>query len=330
MKKILVTGATGFAGGHILRYLAKIYGLENVHGTGRSARVAKGLQSDGFQIKVGDLLDEHFVANKLSGYDTIIHCAAKSSMWGSYDSFYQANVIATKNLMQVVSDKKQLIFISSANIYFNYTDRLDVKEKEVFPDLFSNHYSKTKYKAEKVVQEIAERAYVTILRPRAIIGVGDTVVFPRVLRAYNEGRLRIVGTGNNRIDFTSINNLCHAIHLCIKNKEVAGNKIYNITNGDSVILWEEIINVLKGLGFNPELKSIPYRIAYIIARYQELITHEEDKEPTMTCYGVGVLNYSVNLNIDKIKEELAYEPIESSKQTLDDFINWYKAYSMKA
>ena len=44
----------------------------------------------------------------------------------------------------------------------------------------------------------------------------------------------------------------------------------------------------------------------------------------MTCYGVAVLNYSVSLSIGKIKKELAYEPIESSKQTLKCFIDWYE------
>jgi len=34
--KILITGATGFAGGYLLRHLSNIYGIENVHGTGRS------------------------------------------------------------------------------------------------------------------------------------------------------------------------------------------------------------------------------------------------------------------------------------------------------
>ena len=84
------------------------------------------------------------------------------------------------------------------------------------------------------------------------------------------------------------------------------------------------------MGLDTNLKSIPYNLAYMFARYQELTTNENDKEPVMTCYGVAVLNYSVSLSIDKIKKELAYKPKESSKQTLRDFINWYKQASMKA
>ena len=49
--------------------------------------------------------------------------------------------------------------------------------------------------------------------PRAILGVEDTVVFPRLLRAHKEGRLRMIGNGENEIDFTSIKNLCYVVKL---------------------------------------------------------------------------------------------------------------------
>ena len=82
-----------------------------------------------------------------------------------------------------------------------------------------------------------KEAIVTVLRPRAILGAGDTVVFPRLLRAHKEGRLRIIGKADNEIDFTSIKNLCRAVELCIEKKEIAHRQIYNVTNGDTINLW---------------------------------------------------------------------------------------------
>ena len=93
--------------------------LKNIHGTGRSLK-ASILSDEGYTIKVGDLVDPEFVNSQLTFYDLIIHCAAKSSIWGSYDSFYKANVVATKNLLEVIYSKQQLIYISTANIYFNF------------------------------------------------------------------------------------------------------------------------------------------------------------------------------------------------------------------
>ena len=321
--KILITGATGFAGGYLLRYLSNIYGIENVHGTGRSLSKARILSDEGFIIKVGDLVDSEFVNSQLTSYDLIIHCAAKSSVWGSYDTFYKANVVATKNLLEVIHNKQQLIYISTANIYFNFQNRKSICEDDPLPNTFNNYYAATKYEAEQIVLANYKEAIVTVLRPRAILGAGDTVVFPRLLRAHKEGRLRIIGKADNEIDFTSIKNLCRAVELCIEKKEIAHRQIYNVTNGDTINLWDEIKSVMSKVGLSTELKSVPYFLAYFIAKLHELKTSENSHEPAMTCYGVGVLNYSISLNIDKITNELGYKPVESSMQTLMDFVSWY-------
>ena len=256
--KILITGATGFAGGYLLRYLSNIYGIENVHGTGRSLSKARILSDEGFIIKVGDLVDFEFVNSQLTSYDLIIHCAAKSSVWGSYDTFYKANVVATKNLLEVIHNKQQLIYISTANIYFNFQNRKSICEDDPLPNTFNNYYAATKYEAEQIVLGNYKEAIVTVLRPRAILGAGDIVVFPRLLRAHKEGRLRIIGKADNEIDFTSIKNLCRAVELCIEKKEIAHRQIYNVTNGDTINLWDEIKSVLSKVGLSTELKSAPY------------------------------------------------------------------------
>mgnify|MGYP006141366329 CR=1 FL=1 len=315
--KILITGATGFVGGHFLRYFASIYGAENVHGTGRSKAKVEILKAEGFTLLCGDLLDLNFVSSELTSYDVYVHCAAKSSIWGTYDSFHSANVLATQNLLASVPANSQFIYLSSANMYFKYSDRISIREDDEL--CLTSFYSKTKRDAELLVLNLPNISS-TVLRARAIVGIGDTVVFPRVIRAYKEGRLRIIGSGNNTIDFTSINNLCLAVYLSIKNRASASGQVYNISNGDTIVLWEEIKNILVKLGYTPKLKTVPYPLAYLVARFKELKTSLKDNEPAMTCYGVAVLNYSMSLDISKAKTELGYKPVENSSQTLTDFI----------
>ena len=323
--RILITGATGFVGGHFMRYLSTQYGKDNVHGTGRNKEQAALLNSQGFCVKCGDLLDVDFVESQLHSYDVYIHCAAKSSIWGTYQSFYDANVLATKNLLNCVPVKSHFIYISTANMYFSYSDRKLVSEGD---DLcLSNTYAKTKREAELLVLSNTH-LFTIVLRARAIVGIGDTTIFPRLIRAYHENKLRIVGSGKNEIDFTSVNNLCHAVTLCIQNKKIANAQVYNITNGETIVLWDEISNVLTGLGYQKPLGYIPYVLANFLARFQEFKTSKKSKEPAMTCYGVAVLNYSLSLNIHKAQTDLSYQPIESSKEALADFINWYKEQEM--
>ena len=57
----------------------------------------------------------------------------------------------------------------------------------------------------------------------------------------------MIGKGDNVIDFTSIKNLCCALELCIE-KEIAHRQIYNVTNGDTINLWDEIKLVLSAVG----------------------------------------------------------------------------------
>ena len=55
---------------------------------------------------------------------------------------------------------------------------------------------------------------VLALRPRFVVGAGDTSIFPRMIQAHRKGRLRILGNGLNRVDFTSVHNLNDALFSC--------------------------------------------------------------------------------------------------------------------
>ncbi len=56
---------------------------------------------------------------------------------------------------------------------------------------------------------------VLALRPRFVVGAGDTSIFPRMIQAHRKGRLRILGNGLNRVDFTSVHNLNDALFSCL-------------------------------------------------------------------------------------------------------------------
>lgn len=118
---ILITGATGFVGGRMLETFIQTFGNQQVVGTGRSPEMIVQWQSKGATIESGDLSDANFTKRLFEKYPfkTIIHAAAKSSPWGTYDSFYQSNVVATSNLLEAASTNKveRLIYISTPSIY---------------------------------------------------------------------------------------------------------------------------------------------------------------------------------------------------------------------
>lgn len=275
----------------------------------------------------GDLRDERFVATRLEGFTHVVHCAAKSSLWGRYQEFFGHNVIATRNILRHLSSMGKLVYISTPSIYFNFKDRFDVREDAELPGKFVNDYTTTKFLAEQEILNYPnERLTRIILRPRAIIGAGDTVILPRVIRAYDSGRLKIIGDGKTIADFTSVRNLAHAVHLALKADFSLNGEVFNITDGQPLEFWPLLVETLKKLGHDQELGKVPYGLVYTIAAINELSSRVLNKgEPALTRYGIGILKYSLTMNIDKAKKLLHYKPVVTTIQSLDEFINWYRS-----
>ena len=104
-----------------------------------------------------------------------------------------------------------VIYISTPSLYYNGEDRIMVKESDPLPENFVNSYSKTKRQKRNVIEN-SNLNY--IIRPRAIIGRGDSVIM-RLIKAHSLDRLKIIGKGNNIVDLTSVENVVHSIILSI-------------------------------------------------------------------------------------------------------------------
>lgn len=322
--KILVTGATGFTGGWVLKTLGEKFGATRVWGTGRNPDRARLLREQGYQLITGDLTDAGFVQEKLQRFTHIVHCAALSSPFGAYHAFYANNVQSTRNLLNGIGSVQKIVHISTPSLYFNFADRFNVRENDPLPKRFVNHYTATKYLAEQAVLQHPERQAI-VLRPRAIVGAGDTVIMPRLLRAYETGRLKIIGDGRNICDFTSVRNLAHAVCLALDAGPEANGKIFNITDGEPRPLWPLIGHTLGKLGFDTELSSIPYPVVYAVAAAGEFYSLlVSKKEPVLTRYGIGVLKYSLTMDISAARHILRYTPVITTEQSIDEFVKYYK------
>ncbi|MCD4770137.1 MAG: NAD-dependent epimerase/dehydratase family protein [Bacteroidales bacterium] len=325
--KILVTGATGFAGGYILRFLAdKLPGTE-IAGTGRNRAKADMLIAEGYNMVVGDLADRSFIRDRLTEFTHVVHCAARSSVWGRYDDFYQDNVVVTRNLLENVTGLQQFVYISTANIYFNFHDSLNVREDDPLPRKHVTWYPVTKLMGEKEVLNYSDRPVHRIsLRPRGIIGPGDTTAMPRILKAFEENRIKMVGNGKNVVDFTSVKNLAHAVLLAVESGPGTDGEAFNITDGETFRFWDLLIETTRRLGYDNKPGRLPYGIVYFVAWISEIIAKiRGGYEPSLTRYGAGVLKTSFTLNIDKAKRLLGYNPIISSAESIEEFLEWYRS-----
>ena len=322
---ILLTGATGFLGFRTLEKLIANQGIDKITATGRTIKPTHHILDPKVRYELGDLADKEFVAKIVTGVDAIIHTAALSSPWGSYAMFHSANVKSIQNLIHFaeLNHVKRFIYISTPSMYFNGKDRFNIKESDPLPHRFINEYAHTKRMAEMELEQ-SNLDFIS-LRPRALTGRGDTVIMPRLVRAYDEGRLRIIGDGKNIVDLTSVENVVDAIHLSLYAPNQALRQHYNITNGEPVALWDKIRLVLAEMNRQLMHKKIPYGIVKTIAGVMELksqITNK--KEPTLTVYGVGTLAKSFTMDITKAKELLGYVPKVSTDEAIMEFVQWYR------
>jgi nucleoside-diphosphate-sugar epimerase len=178
---------------------------------------------------------------------------------------------------------------------------------------------------EKEVLNYHKRDIHTIsLRPRGIIGKGDTTSLPRVLKAYEEDKIKIIGNGKNIIDFTSIKNLAHAVALSLTAGPDTSGQAYNISDGEAFGFWPLMEETTKKLGYTKKIGRVPYPLVYFAATLSELTAKlRGGYEPSLTRYAAGIMKASFTLNNDKAREQLGYKPQISSMESINEFLEWH-------
>jgi 2-alkyl-3-oxoalkanoate reductase len=324
--KILVTGASGFIGGRFAQ-VALQQGFA-VRVNGRRAEAVAHLCQQGAEFVQGDLSDPELVQRLCQGVEVVVHCAGAVGVWGDYAHFHQANVQVTENVVEACLKQgvRRLVHLSSPSVYFDGQAHIGLREEQL-PKRFSDHYGKTKYLAEQQVFAAQEFGLqVLALRPRFVTGAGDTSIFPRLINMQRKGRLSIIGNGLNKVDFTSMGNLNAALLSCLQVGEEALGRVYNISNGEPVPLWDVVNYVLRRLDLPPVTRHLPYGLAYAAAALNEGVCRllPGRPEPTLFRLGVAVMAKDFSLDISLARQYLGYNPEISLWAALDEFCLWWQ------
>ncbi len=324
--RILVTGATGFIGMRATNYLAE-QGYDII-ATGRKKIDQYGIHSN-IRWQHGSLDDLDFCLALTENVDVIVHCAGKAGTWGSYESFYKANVVITENLLAAAqrSQVKRFVQMSSPSIYFDFKDQHNLKEQDL-PKYFSNHYAKTKFESEQKVLLANSETFKTIaLRPRFVIGAGDNNVLPRLIKLQRSSCVQI-GSGKNEISVTSIGNLLDAISLAILASEEVMGEAYNIANAEPENFWDFAESLSSRFGTTHRRVKVPRYLMLTLSRINEFLARimRRQDEPMFLPVPVAALGQSMTLDTSKAAKRLGYRATHSTEEAVNEFIAWYKEH----
>ena len=330
----LVTGGTGFLGRHLVEHLL----TQGRAVTVLARRPALDLEKRGVRCVAGDLADTDAVRSACRGAETVFHVAAKVGVWGRYDDFYRANVLGTRAILEGcrAHGVRRLVYISTASVVYNGRDLSGVDESLPLTTACPSAYPLTKAVAEReVLTANAPELRTIALRPHLIWGVGDPHLVPRLLERARAGRLRIVGSGRNRVDLVHVENVIDALLLAeaalaqcrpIADKEsgppAASGKAYFITNGEPVVLWDWINGLLQALGLPPVTKRLTFAAATLLGAACEAFwgTLPLQGEPPMTRFIARELASDHWFNIGAARRDLGYTPRVSMAEGLAELI----------
>ena len=312
--KILVTGGGGFLGQALCRGL-RARGHEVVSfNRGRYA----ALDAIGVHQVQGDLALRDAVIAAAQGCDAVFHNAAKAGAWGSYRSYYDANVVGTQNVIDACRTHGigRLVYTSTPSVTHRATHPVEGGTADTVP--YGEHlkapYAATKLIAEQLVRAANDATLATIaLRPRLIWGVGDNQLLPRLVERANAGRLRFVGDGYNRIDTTYVDNAAQAHFDAFEHLAPGANcagRAYFISNGEPRTVREIVNGLLQAAGAPVVDKTIPFGVAYAVGAICEGLWHALPLkgEPPMTRFLAEQLSTTHWYDMAPARRDFGYTP----------------------
>ena len=242
-------------------------------------------------------------------------------------------MVATEKILVACESANipRLIYTSTPSVVFCGKSIVGGNESLQYGDTGFSPYAETKAIAEqKVLGAHSPGKIQTIaLRPHLVWGENDPHLLPRVIARHKAGKLRIIGSGQNQVDLTHIENVTHA-HICamqemIRNKNLGG-KPYFIGQSEPAFLWKWLNQVFQSIDLPPLTKKLSFQNAFILGASLEKIWKilRFKQEPPMTRFVACQLAHDHWFSNQSAEQDLGYIPVKNMTDALRETNPWLR------
>lgn len=320
----VVTGATGQLGSHLVEQLRAAG--ESVRAFVRPGANLDFLRQQQIELVTGDLNDPQAIRRAFAGADIVYHCAAKVSDWGKWSDFEKEAVSSTRNVVEACRSEKvgRLLHVSSISVYGHPREGEAITEDSPLAQRMWvwDYYAQAKILAEKIAWEFGPE--VTVARPSWIYGPRDRVTMPRVIPAILEGRVPIIGSGDNLLNIIYAADVAAGI-IAAANDPQARGQAYNLCSQGEVTQRDLCNALTDALGLPRITRQVPYGLALRFAFLKELFAKMTFKKtpPTITRRAIYLVGRSTQFNIAKAKAHLGWQPSTRIGEGVRRSVEWY-------
>lgn len=315
MKRVLITGGSGFLGLHLARYFHKKHiPLSIIDIQTYPAQE----YPTGISFVHGDIRDTKAVAQAMRNVDLVIHAAAALPLWKAHD-IYTTNIDGTNNILSAAKKARvrQVVYISSTAVY-------GIPKKHPITETDPVHgvgpYGESKIAAEELCMQYRnEGMNITVLRPKTFVGTHRLGVFEILFDWIKDGKkIPVFGSGNNRYQLLDVDDLVDAIYRLTKSGRKA-NDTFNIGALRFTTVKKDLEELFQRAGSGSHILPIPALPLKIILRLFELLHLSP-----LYKWVYETADKDSFVSIAKLTKVLNWKPKYSNAQALIKSYRWYE------
>jgi nucleoside-diphosphate-sugar epimerase len=284
---------------------------------------------DGLPIEVihGSIDNEDGLSRAVAGCQLIYHCAGAATDWASWDTYYKANVVGVRNMVNAAAQVKTLerfVHISTSDVYGFPVEACD--ETHPLTDI-GVPYNRSKVMGERIVWEACNSGLpVTVVRPVDIYGPRSLNFVFEIAQLIMQRLMIVVDGGRSHAGLVYIDNAVDCIIRAAQAPQALG-QAYNVRD-ETDETWRQYVDTLAdALGKPRPWLSLPSSVAFLLARvfestYRVLCLKGK---PLFTRHAVLVLSRDQGYSIAKVQSELGFKSQVTFEEGVRRSAEWFLA-----